>query len=103
MRLAVVRALRVRTLHRHFSEPRLARNPDFPWISCRTGPVKQALLVKRSGISYIRGRSFKEVRVAQSWTPQSWQNKPIRQVPEYPDKAALDAVLGRLKTHPPLV
>ena len=41
--------------------------------------------------------------MAQSWTPQSWQKKPIRQVPEYPDKAALDAVLGRLKTHPPLV
>jgi 3-deoxy-7-phosphoheptulonate synthase len=41
--------------------------------------------------------------VAQSWTPQSWQEKPIRQVPVYPDQAALEAVLGRLKTHPPLV
>jgi len=41
--------------------------------------------------------------VAQSWTPQSWQEKPIRQVPDYPDKAALGVVLSRLKTHPPLV
>ena len=41
--------------------------------------------------------------MAQSWTPQSWQDKPARQMPEYPDKAALDAVLGRLRTHPPLV
>ena len=41
--------------------------------------------------------------MAQSWTPQSWQKKPIRQVPDYPDKAALDAVLTRLKSHPPLV
>jgi len=41
--------------------------------------------------------------VAQSWTPQSWQDKPARQMPDYPDKAALDAVLGKLKTHPPLV
>jgi len=41
--------------------------------------------------------------VAQSWTPQSWQDMPIRQVPDYPDKPALEAVLTRLKSHPPLV
>src|SRR6185503_10172429 len=28
---------------------------------------------------------------------------PIRQVPDYPDKAALDRVLTQLKSHPPLV
>jgi 3-deoxy-7-phosphoheptulonate synthase len=43
------------------------------------------------------------VTVAQSWTPQSWQEKTARQMPDYPDKAALDRVLGQLKTHPPLV
>ena len=37
------------------------------------------------------------------WSPQSWREKPIRQVPEYPDTAALTAVETRLKTHPPLV
>jgi 3-deoxy-7-phosphoheptulonate synthase len=37
------------------------------------------------------------------WSPQSWQDKPIRQVPAYPDQAALDKVLGQLKSHPPLV
>ena len=41
--------------------------------------------------------------MAPTWTPQSWQDKPIRQVPDYPDRAGLDAVLNRLKTHPPLV
>jgi 3-deoxy-7-phosphoheptulonate synthase len=41
--------------------------------------------------------------VATSWTPQSWLEKPARQMPDYPDKAALDRVLGQLKTHPPLV
>ncbi|HKD46289.1 MAG TPA: 3-deoxy-7-phosphoheptulonate synthase, partial [Rhizomicrobium sp.] len=41
--------------------------------------------------------------MAQPWTPQSWQEKPIRQVPEYPDRAALERVLTQLKTHPPLV
>jgi 3-deoxy-7-phosphoheptulonate synthase len=44
-----------------------------------------------------------DIRVAQSWTPQSWRSKPIRQVPVYPDQAALEAVEARLKTHPPLV
>ena len=41
--------------------------------------------------------------MAQSWTPQTWQEKPARQMPDYPDKAALDVVLGKLRTHPPLV
>jgi len=41
--------------------------------------------------------------VAQPWTPQSWQDKPIRQVPEYPDKVALERALTQLRTHPPLV
>jgi 3-deoxy-7-phosphoheptulonate synthase len=41
--------------------------------------------------------------VALPWTPQSWQSKPIRQVPEYPDKAALDRALAQLRSHPPLV
>jgi len=41
--------------------------------------------------------------VAISWTPQSWQDKPAKQMPDYPDKAALDRVLAQLKSHPPLV
>jgi 3-deoxy-7-phosphoheptulonate synthase len=41
--------------------------------------------------------------VAQSWSPQSWRSKPIVQMPDYPDKAALSAVESRLRTHPPLV
>lgn len=41
--------------------------------------------------------------MAQEWTPQSWRGKPIRQVPAYPDIAALEAVETRLKRFPPLV
>ena len=37
------------------------------------------------------------------WTPDSWRSKPIIQVPEYPDKAALADVETRLATFPPLV
>jgi 3-deoxy-7-phosphoheptulonate synthase len=43
------------------------------------------------------------MQVVQSWSPSSWRAKPIRQVPDYPEPAALAAVEGRLKTHPPLV
>src|SRR6516225_1375461 len=37
------------------------------------------------------------------WTRDSWRSKPIVQVPDYPDKAALAAVERRLSTFPPLV
>ncbi len=38
-----------------------------------------------------------------TWTPDSWRSKPIQQVPEYPDPAALAAVEARISTYPPLV
>jgi 3-deoxy-7-phosphoheptulonate synthase len=41
--------------------------------------------------------------VSHAWSPQSWRRMPIRQVPAYPDEAALAAVEARLKTLPPLV
>lgn len=37
------------------------------------------------------------------WSPDSWRSKPILQVPEYPDAAALAEVEARLATFPPLV
>ncbi|MDJ0932706.1 3-deoxy-7-phosphoheptulonate synthase class II [Breoghania sp.] len=41
--------------------------------------------------------------MAEKWTPETWRSKPIQQVPDYPDKAALDAVEAKLATYPPLV
>jgi len=41
--------------------------------------------------------------MAQNWTPSSWRSKPIQQVPEYPDAAALAATEATLSTYPPLV
>jgi len=37
------------------------------------------------------------------WAPDSWRVKPIRQVPEYPDPGAIEAVEERLRGMPPLV
>ncbi len=37
------------------------------------------------------------------WSPDSWRSKPIVQVPDYPDKAALGEVEEKLATFPPLV
>ncbi len=38
-----------------------------------------------------------------TWSPSSWRSLPIVQVPEYPNKDALNDVEGRLATFPPLV
>ncbi|EGO53685.1 Phospho-2-dehydro-3-deoxyheptonate aldolase [Neurospora tetrasperma FGSC 2508] len=40
---------------------------------------------------------------APGWTPDSWRSKPIKQCPEYPDKAALEKATNELKTLPPIV
>ncbi len=41
--------------------------------------------------------------MAQNWNPTSWRNKPIQQVPDYPDQEALAATEARLAKFPPLV
>ena len=41
--------------------------------------------------------------MAQTWSPESWRARPIRQVPSYPDEAALAVIEDRLRTFPPLV
>ena len=40
---------------------------------------------------------------ARGWSPESWRNMPIRQVPEYPDQAALAAMEAKIARFPPLV
>lgn len=41
--------------------------------------------------------------MAQTWTPDSWRAKPIRQVPTYPDADKVTQVEKTLSTYPPLV
>src|SRR3979490_1675461 len=41
--------------------------------------------------------------MAERWTPEGWRGKPILQMPEYPDPAALAEVEQQLATFPPLV
>ncbi len=41
--------------------------------------------------------------MAATWTPQSWRDKPIRQVPVYPDSARLAETETTLRRLPPLV
>jgi 3-deoxy-7-phosphoheptulonate synthase len=40
---------------------------------------------------------------ARNWSPDSWRSKPIKQVPDYPDPAALAAAEEKLAKYPPLV
>ncbi len=37
------------------------------------------------------------------WSPQSWLNRPIQQAVSYPDSAALERALERIRAYPPLV
>jgi 3-deoxy-7-phosphoheptulonate synthase len=41
--------------------------------------------------------------MAAKWSPDSWRSRPIQQVPEFPDKAALAAAEAKLRKFPPLV
>src|SRR6202047_5317585 len=41
--------------------------------------------------------------MVERWTPESWREKPIQQVPDYPARAALAEVEKQLATFPPLV
>ncbi|MEX6508547.1 class II 3-deoxy-7-phosphoheptulonate synthase [Jiella sp. M17.18] len=41
--------------------------------------------------------------MAKDWTPSSWRAKPVKQMPAYPDPAALADTEKRLATFPPLV
>jgi 3-deoxy-7-phosphoheptulonate synthase len=41
--------------------------------------------------------------MAQKWTPESWRRHEARQLPNYPDAAALEAAEAELRNYPPLV
>jgi 3-deoxy-7-phosphoheptulonate synthase len=46
---------------------------------------------------------FTPLQAEPGWTPSSWRDKPIEQVPLFPDPRALSDVEDRLKSWPPLV
>ncbi len=37
------------------------------------------------------------------WTASGWRDKPVKQMPDYPDQAALDGVIDQIRSFPPLV
>lgn len=43
------------------------------------------------------------LRGASKWSPGSWRDQPALQQPDWPDRRALDTVLGQLAAKPPLV
>jgi len=38
-----------------------------------------------------------------NWTPSSWKTKPVKHLPIYKDKVALESVLKKISRYPPLV
>ncbi|KAG0550198.1 hypothetical protein BDA96_01G318800 [Sorghum bicolor] len=55
----------------------------------------------RRGLTAVRAAS--QGRTTDGWTPGSWRARPARQIPEYPDTAALEATERTLAEFPPLV
>lgn len=49
---------------------------------------------------YVHVRNLEQ---AMGWTPESWKSAEARQLPIYPDAAALDAATTQLSSFPPLV
>eukprot|EP01026_Neomeris_dumetosa_P079021 TRINITY_DN8582_c0_g1_i4.p1 TRINITY_DN8582_c0_g1~~TRINITY_DN8582_c0_g1_i4.p1 ORF type:complete len:250 (+),score=11.79 TRINITY_DN8582_c0_g1_i4:101-751(+) len=47
-------------------------------------------------------KSYEELPVL-GWTPQSWRNYPVQQMPAYPSEQELENVLAQLAGFPPLV
>ena len=48
-------------------------------------------------------RSLHPVNLPEDWQPESWRTRPAKQLPTYPDQAALAAVQEELRALPPLV
>lgn len=76
----------------------------------RRGWRRGRMQIRMPGGGTVAGAGRGPIRVrqqvmemAQTWTPNSWRQKPIQQVPDYPDLAALDSVEARLANYPPLV
>ena len=44
-----------------------------------------------------------EVANPQDWTPLSWKDYPVKQLPTYPDEANLEQVYEELSDYPPLI
>src|SRR5882724_1911097 len=66
----------------------------------------RATAIRHSPISCITPRQepiSRGTAMAERWTPDSWRKKPILQVPDYPDRAALAETEKQLATFPPLV
>ncbi|RNF81819.1 class II 3-deoxy-7-phosphoheptulonate synthase [Montanilutibacter psychrotolerans] len=50
-----------------------------------------------------KSRNLHPVNLPSEWAPTSWRGRPALQLPQYPDQAVLDGVLGELRALPPLV
>ncbi|KAF8728133.1 hypothetical protein HU200_018716 [Digitaria exilis] len=70
--------------------PAHAPRPLFPRTSPRRGRTTTA-------------RAAATAAGAGEWAPGSWRARPARQIPEYPDPAALEAAERALEAFPPLV
>ena len=62
------------------------------FTKARYNPARKTLSAK------VKRLAAKECFVPERWKPESWRGKPVVQVPDYPDQAALTAVEKQLAT-----
>lgn len=48
-------------------------------------------------------KNIEKEYISQHWTPASWRQKPVKQIPQYENDAELYAVEQKLRDYPPLV
>jgi 3-deoxy-7-phosphoheptulonate synthase len=75
-------------------------------IRCSTGRAAGSGIAGGNPLLVASGRAQwrkAEEIMGQHWTPDSWRAKPIKQAPDYPDAAAVEAVEKTLRNYPPLV
>lgn len=67
-------------------------------------PLQNASVAKPvSSIRMVTAEPKKFAHTSRIWTPDSWRTMPIKQVPDYPDMAALDEMEKKLSRSLPLV
>lgn len=68
-------------------------------VLARSAPRRQARRACRVSMVAVEPTSSTK----RGWTPDSWRTMPIKQVPDYPDEAALSAMEDKLRRSLPLV
>ncbi len=93
-----IAAMKIRALA---DEAALAVPAQAAFADPRHAPARPRVAVDNTSHRAVEGRG--QSMTTEAWSPSSWRDKPIKQVPVFPDELALTEVEERLRSYPPLV